>query len=127
MRDAPCSVHMAKDEMAAKFFPGGQRLFQVYSGASFERSERSLSDRFAGKIGEKMTAIAMNHREAATVDRDAGGDGEMWGERWSVHRKFAAAGIYFEAGYGAEMFDDAGKHGGYRSKIADFLRKGEIE
>ena len=60
-----------------------------------------------------MIAIAIDHREAAAVDRDAGGDGEMWRKSRSVHGEFAACGIYFQAGDGAEMFDDAGKHGGY--------------
>ena len=57
-----------------------------------------------------MVAIVVDDGEAAAVDGDAGGDGQLVGERGGVDGELASGRAGFQAGDGAEMFDDAGEH-----------------
>ena len=54
VRNAAGAIHVTENKMAAEFFSGGKWLFEIYARASFQRCERSLGDRLAGKIGGKM-------------------------------------------------------------------------
>jgi len=65
----------------------------------------------------------MHHREAAAVDGDAGGHGEISRQRWSLHGNCATRESQIETGDGSEMFDDSSKHDGYQSKITNFCEK----
>ena len=57
-----------------------------------------------------MLIVAMDDGEAAAVDGDAGGDGELVGESGGVNSEFAAGWTRFEARDGSQVLDDAGEH-----------------
>jgi len=58
-----------------------------------------------------VVVVVVHDGEAATIDGDAGGDGEVVGESRGVDSEFAAGRAAFQARDGAEVFDDAGEHG----------------
>ena len=59
---------------AAKFFSSGERSFQIDARAFFQpailSAERSLAQRFSGKISGKFPFINRNNRQAAPIHRD---------------------------------------------------------
>src|SRR5438874_851900 len=80
MGNAAGGVHVTLHKVSAKFFSGGQRTLQIDARAYLERSragaEGSLAQRFAGKIGGEILFVDGRDGEAATVYRDAVGDGQ---------------------------------------------------
>src|SRR5207245_8333662 len=110
MRDAAGTVHMAKNEAPAKLFSCGERLLDIYGSARLQRGKGGFGERFARKVRREVFVVAMHNREAAAIDGDAAGDGEVPRERRSVNGEFAACRLHIQVSDCAEMFNDAGTH-----------------
>ena len=96
--------------MSAKFFTGGEGLFEIDAHAGFQFAEGSFADGLTGKIGAEVFVILRDNSEAATVYRDAVGDGEMRSNTGGMHSEASAIGVELQGFDGAQMLDDAGKH-----------------
>ena len=104
------SVDVSQDKVSAKFFTGGEGLFEIDAHAGFQFPERSFADGLAGEICAEVFVILRDDSEAATVYRDAVGDGEMRSNTGGMDGEASAIGVELQGFDGTQMLDDAGKH-----------------
>src|SRR5215467_1020707 len=103
---------MAENKMSTELFACCKRTLKIHAGASFERGERGFANGFGGQIRGKSFLIAVYNRKAATIHRNASGDGEMRSKRRSGDGEPAAGRTRFEAGDGTKMLNNSSKHSG---------------
>jgi hypothetical protein len=104
-------VHVAEDEVSSEFFASRERLLEIDERALLKRAEGSFFESFNGEISRKGFLVAFDDGKAAAVDGDAGGDERDGSETRRVNRDAAAAFTVGKRCDGAEMLDDARKHG----------------
>lgn len=100
--------------MSAEFLSGGERLLEIGAGAFFERAaartEGSLANGFAGKIGGKAIFVYGDDRKAAAVYSDAVGDLQLGGKRGRVNSDAASFAMERQRFHSAKVLYDSGKH-----------------
>src|ERR1700747_398017 len=65
-RDAPDSVDVALNEMAAEASGGGKWALEIHGLAGFFFAEGCAAESFAGEIGGERAGVELDHGEAAT-------------------------------------------------------------
>jgi hypothetical protein len=101
---------VAKHKVAAELLSSRHGLLEVHARSRFPFAHGSFANGFGRKVGGEFVATHRHNREAATIDRDAVGDGEMWRHRWRLDRKAAAFRVQLERFDRAEVFDNASEH-----------------
>ena len=71
---------MPADEVAAQAVADGQRAFQIHRAARPQLAEIGSQERFRAGLEGKRLLVAVDHRQAATVDRNAIGHARFGGD-----------------------------------------------
>ena len=92
---------MPADEVAAQPVADGQRPFEIHRAAGLQLAEIGPRERFRAGLEGKRLLVAVDHRQAATVDGNAVGHARLGGDLRLADDQAAARRLLAKFGDGA--------------------------
>ena len=104
------AVDVPADEVPAQPVADGQRPLQVHRAAGLQLAEVGAGERFRPGLEGERVALALDHRQAAAVDRDAVGHRGLGGDLRLADDQPAARRLLAQFHDRAQRFDNSRKH-----------------